>query len=146
MHIPKRRKARKPSIAIIMFKVAPMLPRPSNAERPGITCNIDSSNHTTPVKNPRKISKMLHVECPLLIEVHPLSKGMVVQQYSMRMLENMFKKNTKRGSKKGSNKRCLARPKISCFNDCVPRGCAISTIGKTLRPRGLFYTTFGALF
>lgn len=76
MHRPKRREARKLSIAIMRVKVAPMVSRPRSEKKPGITGvapHTVSSSKTTPTKNPRNISKTLHVECFVITEVHLLS-------------------------------------------------------------------------
>jgi hypothetical protein len=62
MQNPKRRKARKPIIPIMRLIVPTMAPNPSNPKKPVSVPNAASSNHTTPVKNPRNSSKMLHVE------------------------------------------------------------------------------------
>ncbi len=52
----------KPINAIRMFKKLPRLARPSNPQKSVITPNNASSNQITPVKNPRKIPKMLQEE------------------------------------------------------------------------------------
>jgi hypothetical protein len=58
-HNPKKKKARKPINAIKMFNILPRSPRPINPKNLEIIPNNESSNHITPVKNPRKIPKML---------------------------------------------------------------------------------------
>jgi hypothetical protein len=59
---PKRRKTRNPINAMRMFKIFPRFPRPSNPKKSEIIPDTASTNHTTPVKNPRKIPQMLQEE------------------------------------------------------------------------------------
>jgi hypothetical protein len=58
-HSPKKKKARKPITAIIILRVLPKSPRLINPKNFEINPSSDSSSHITPVKNPRKIPKML---------------------------------------------------------------------------------------
>jgi hypothetical protein len=98
-HNPKIRKARKPINAIRITKILPRTPKPpSNPKNLETIPNTASSNQTTPVKNPRKIPKMLQEEWSWLIDIHPLS--MVVQDYSMQMLESLFIKTQKEAQKR----------------------------------------------
>lgn len=59
---PKTRKARKPIKAIRMFKILPRAPRPRYPKKVEIIPNTASSNHITPVKNPRNTPQMLQEE------------------------------------------------------------------------------------
>jgi hypothetical protein len=59
---PKTRQARKPINAIRMFKILPRAPRPRNPKKVEITPNTASSNHITPVRNPRKAPQILQEE------------------------------------------------------------------------------------
>jgi hypothetical protein len=59
---PKTIKTKKPIKAIRMFSIFPMFTRPIKLKKPVKIFKIESSNHTTPVKNPRKSPKMLQEE------------------------------------------------------------------------------------
>jgi hypothetical protein len=58
MSSPKTITTRKPTNAIRMFKIVPRLPKLSKVKKPVTTFKMESSNHITPVKNPRKSPKM----------------------------------------------------------------------------------------
>jgi hypothetical protein len=62
-HNPKTRQARKPINAIRITIISPRIPKPPRyPKKVVITPKTASSNHITPVKNPRKIPKMLQEE------------------------------------------------------------------------------------